>query len=63
MLPAIDFDGPWKEFLDDYLPEIMAFCFPDAHADIDWSRGYTRWIPCCSKSPRPMRPASKRSTN
>jgi len=41
MLPAIDFDGPWKEFLDDYLPEIMAFCFPDAHADIDWSRGYT----------------------
>jgi hypothetical protein len=41
MLPAIDFDGPWKEFLDDYLPEIMAFFFPGAHADIDWSRGYT----------------------
>jgi hypothetical protein len=41
MLPAIDFDGPWKEFLDAYLPEIMAFFFRDAHDDIDWSRGYT----------------------
>ncbi len=41
MLPAIDFDGPWKEFLDAYLPDIMAFFFPDAHVDIDWSRGYT----------------------
>jgi hypothetical protein len=41
MLPAIDFDSPWKEFLDAYLPDIMAFFFRDAHADIDWSRGYS----------------------
>jgi len=26
--------------LDNYFPEFMAFFFPDAHADIDWSRGY-----------------------
>ena len=30
MLPAIDFDGPWKEALDVYLPDILAFFFPDA---------------------------------
>lgn len=41
MLPAIDFDGPWKEFLDTYLPDIMTFFFPDAYAEIDWSRGYS----------------------
>lgn len=41
MVPESDFDGAWKEFLDTALPDILAFCFPDAHADIDWSRGYS----------------------
>ena len=35
-----DYDSPWKEMLDGYFPDFMAFFFPDAHADIDWSRGY-----------------------
>jgi len=26
--------------LDGYFPAFMAFFFPEAHADIDWTRGY-----------------------
>ena len=40
VLPPIDFDGPWKEALDLYLEEALAFFFPAAHKAIDWSRGY-----------------------
>lgn len=40
MLPVSDFDGPWKEALDAYLPDIVAFFFPTSGAEIDWSRGY-----------------------
>ncbi len=35
-----DFDSPWKDILDLYFAEFMAFFFPQAHVDIDWSRGY-----------------------
>ena len=35
-----DYDSPWKEMLDGYFPDFMAFFFPDAYRDIDWSRGY-----------------------
>jgi hypothetical protein len=35
-----DYDSPWKEMLDGYFPACMAFFFPEAHADIDWSRSY-----------------------
>src|SRR5262245_6223083 len=35
-----DYDSPWKEILDAYFPDFMAFFFPIAYADIDWSRGY-----------------------
>ena len=35
-----DFDSPWKEALERYLPWFLAFFFPEIHADIDWSRGY-----------------------
>jgi hypothetical protein len=35
-----DYDSPWKEMLDGYFPDFMAFFFPVAHGDIDWSRGY-----------------------
>jgi hypothetical protein len=35
-----DYDSPWREALDVYLPLFLAFFFPRAYADIDWSRGY-----------------------
>jgi len=35
-----DYDSPWKEALDGYFEPFMALFFPDAHADIDWGRGY-----------------------
>ncbi|MGO9923268.1 MAG: cytosolic protein [Isosphaeraceae bacterium] len=38
--PGTDYDSPWKEALDRYFEQCMAFFFPEAHADIDWGRGY-----------------------
>ncbi len=35
-----DYDSPWKEMLDGYFPDFMAFFFPEAGDDIDWARGY-----------------------
>ena len=35
-----DYDSPWKDAVERYLPEFMAFFFPVAHASIDWSKGY-----------------------
>ena len=35
-----DYDSPWKEALEHYFEAFMAFFFPLAHADINWSRGY-----------------------
>jgi hypothetical protein len=35
-----DYDSPWKDILEGYFPDFMAFFFPDAAADIDWSRGF-----------------------
>ncbi|MCP4655235.1 MAG: DUF4351 domain-containing protein [bacterium] len=32
------YDTPWKDMLDRYFKDFMAFFFPDAHADIDWRR-------------------------
>jgi predicted transposase YdaD len=32
-----DYDSPWKEAILRYFPEFMAFYFPEAHAQIDWS--------------------------
>jgi hypothetical protein len=37
---AADYDSPWKEALDRYFAAFLAFFFPEAHADIDWSRGH-----------------------
>ena len=39
--PREDFDSPWKDALDRFLPAFLAFFSPDIHADVDWSRGYT----------------------
>jgi len=35
-----DYDSPWKEVLERYFPEFMAFFFPQTAADIDWEVGY-----------------------
>lgn len=36
-----DYDSPWKEVIERFFPQFMAFFFPKAHAGIDWSKGYT----------------------
>jgi len=38
--PADQYDTPWKEAVERYFPEFMAFYFPEASRQIDWSRGY-----------------------
>ena len=38
--PLTDYDNPWKEALERYFPEFMAFFLADAAADIDWRRKY-----------------------
>lgn len=35
-----DFDSPWKDVLDEFFEQCMAFFFPQAHAQVDWARGY-----------------------
>ena len=32
--------SPWKDIIEGYFPDFMAFFFPDAAAEIDWSRGF-----------------------
>jgi hypothetical protein len=38
--PPDDLDSPWKEILQHFLREVLAFFFPDLHDAIDWQRGY-----------------------
>jgi hypothetical protein len=33
-------DTPWKQILESYFPQFMAFFFPEAYRQIDWSRGF-----------------------
>jgi hypothetical protein len=33
-----EYDAAWKEAIQDFFEEFMAFFFPSAHAEIDWSR-------------------------
>jgi hypothetical protein len=35
-----DFDSPWKEALDLYFSDFVAFFWPHIHKDVDWSRGW-----------------------
>ena len=35
-----DYDSPWKEAVERYFPEFMAFYFPAAHAQIDWAQAH-----------------------
>ncbi len=36
-----NYDSPWKEAIEHYFPEFMAFYFPDAHTAIDWAKKYS----------------------
>jgi hypothetical protein len=38
--PQSDYDSPWKEALDLYFEDFIAFFFPEAHSDINWQRNY-----------------------
>ena len=39
MEPTNDhYDSPWKEAIEHYFPEFMTFYFPDANAEIDWTK-------------------------
>ena len=40
MLEQADYDSPWKEMLEGYFEEFMAFFFPEIAADIEWELGY-----------------------
>ncbi|MCM0043874.1 MAG: hypothetical protein NBV65_04515 [Burkholderiaceae bacterium] len=35
---ADDYDSPWKEAIEHFFDDFMAFYFPDAHAQIDWAQ-------------------------
>ncbi|MEI8397174.1 MAG: hypothetical protein WCF85_20815, partial [Rhodospirillaceae bacterium] len=35
-----DYDSPWKDAVERYLPEFIGFFFPAAYAAIDWTQGY-----------------------
>lgn len=35
-----EFDGPWKEILEDYFQDFLLFFFPEIHADIHWDQSY-----------------------
>lgn len=37
--PRQDFDTAWKEVLERYFPDFIAFFFPRMYEDIDWNRG------------------------
>ncbi|MEI7708167.1 MAG: hypothetical protein WCI90_07855 [Chlorobium sp.] len=36
--PNDHLDSPWKEAIEHYFPEFMTFYFPDANAEIDWTK-------------------------
>jgi hypothetical protein len=38
--PQTDYDSPWKEVIERYFKAFMAFFFPDANEEINWSHGY-----------------------
>ncbi|MBF0136633.1 MAG: DUF4351 domain-containing protein [Magnetococcus sp. DMHC-1] len=38
--PKDSFDTPWKDILEAYFKDFLAFFLPIAHDDIDWDRGY-----------------------
>ena len=39
-MTASDFDSPWKQALDAYFEDFLAFFFPNIHQDIAWEKAY-----------------------
>lgn len=37
----IDYDSAWKEAIEQFFPECLAFFYPALHGAINWSRNYT----------------------
>ena len=37
---ATEFDSPWKDVIERYFEDFIQFFFPQAHGEIDWSRGF-----------------------
>jgi len=35
-----EYDSPWKNVLDAYFEDFIAFCWPQKYLQIDWSKGY-----------------------
>jgi hypothetical protein len=35
-----EYDSPWKEALERFLPQFLDFFFSDVFQGVDWSRGY-----------------------
>lgn len=35
-----EFDGPWKDILDIYFEQFIAYCWPSKYSEIDWTKGY-----------------------
>jgi hypothetical protein len=40
MNPPTDFDGAWKEALEQFFRPFLEFCFPDIAARVDWAKGF-----------------------
>lgn len=38
--PQTEFDTPWKDVLQRYFEDFILFFFPQAHLEIEWSRGF-----------------------
>lgn len=38
--PTTDFDTPWKDILETYFPNFIAFFFPHIHKQINWTQGF-----------------------
>jgi len=38
--PRLDTDTPWKEIMDVYFEDFVAFCWPSKYSEIDWEKGY-----------------------
>ncbi len=35
-----DYDSPWKETIEFFFEDFLAFFYPQAHEAIDWHKGY-----------------------
>jgi len=40
MNQATDYDGAWKEALEQFFQPFLVFCFPAIAARVDWLRGF-----------------------